>query len=113
MQFLIDENLPKKLILDSQHAFMHVEEIGTQLTDTEVWEYAKANSFIVITKDTDFYNRMSVHGPPPKVIWVKLGNMRKMELEKCMLAKWPDILKRIKTFDLLEIHLHHIEGLTF
>jgi len=29
---------------------------------------------MVMTKDSDFLNRLERHGPPPKVIWVTCGN---------------------------------------
>lgn len=38
------------------------------------WEYAKARGFLIVTKDSDFQQQSFVHGHPPKVIWLRLGN---------------------------------------
>jgi predicted nuclease of predicted toxin-antitoxin system len=33
-----------------------------------------ANGFIVVSKDTDFNQLAFVHGSPPKVVWLRVGN---------------------------------------
>ena len=39
-----------------------------------VWEYAKDNNLMLVSKDSDMHQRSFVFGPPPKVVWVRLGN---------------------------------------
>ena len=39
--------------------------------DPEIWEFAKANEFSIVSADSDFYDRATALGPPPKVIWLK------------------------------------------
>ncbi len=49
--------------------------------DRTIWEYAKAHGLTIITKDEDFQalaNRQS--SIPPQVVWVRLGNCRKLAL---------------------------------
>ena len=43
-------------------------------TDTEIWQYAKANGYAIVTFDADYYDLMTVKGFPPKIIWLRLGN---------------------------------------
>lgn len=43
-------------------------------TDTEVWDFAKAGNFVIVSKDADFHQRSFLYGHPPKVIWVRVGN---------------------------------------
>lgn len=50
--------------------------------DTEIWELAGEESFILLTKDKDFYHRIGVFGPPPKVILITKGNCRNKEMLK-------------------------------
>ena len=48
---------------------------------TTIWQYAKERSLTIITKDEDFQalvNRQA--GIPPQVVWVRLGNCRKVVL---------------------------------
>lgn len=42
--------------------------------DVEVWQFARENGFAVVSKDSDFSERSSLFGGPPKVIWLRLGN---------------------------------------
>ncbi len=39
-----------------------------------MWAYATATGFVLVTKDEDFHRLSVLRGPPPKVIWVRLGN---------------------------------------
>lgn len=42
--------------------------------DLTVWNYAAKHGFLLVSKDTDFYERSLVFGAPPKVIWLRIGN---------------------------------------
>ena len=39
-----------------------------------IWEYAKENDFIILTKDSDFNDIAVMKGHPPKIIWIQRGN---------------------------------------
>jgi predicted nuclease of predicted toxin-antitoxin system len=39
--------------------------------DIEVWNYAKANDFTIVTADGDFYELATAFGPPPKIVWLR------------------------------------------
>jgi predicted nuclease of predicted toxin-antitoxin system len=41
--------------------------------DQQIWEYARAQGLIIVSKDTDFRERSFVDGHPPKVIWLDVG----------------------------------------
>lgn len=49
--------------------------------DSIVWEYAKANRFVLVSKDSDFHQRSLVPGHPPKAVWVWLGNCSTADVE--------------------------------
>ena len=54
---------------------MHAEECGLlNADDIEIWNYASKNDLIVVSKDSDFRHLSLTFGPPPKVIWVRVGN---------------------------------------
>ncbi len=78
MKLLFDQNISYKIIAKLSTHFpdsMHVRESKMQeSSDREIWEYAKANSFTIVTYDSDFSNLVSILGHPPKVIWIKSGN---------------------------------------
>ncbi len=50
-----------------------------------VWAYAKANNFIIVTKDSDFYDLSLIRGNPPQVIWIKTGNTTKSAIAALLL----------------------------
>ena len=39
-----------------------------------IWAHARDGKFTVVSKDDDFRSSTLVRGPPPKVIWLQIGN---------------------------------------
>jgi predicted nuclease of predicted toxin-antitoxin system len=59
-----------------------VRDVGLKgADDPEVWDYAKRNDLMIVSKDSDFHQRSFVFGAPPKVIWVRLGNCSTSDVE--------------------------------
>jgi predicted nuclease of predicted toxin-antitoxin system len=52
--------------------------------DPLVWEYAKNNALTLVSKDADMHQRSFLFGPPPKVVWVRLGNCSTSDVEKLL-----------------------------
>jgi predicted nuclease of predicted toxin-antitoxin system len=44
-------------------------------TDIEIWQYAQAQGYIIVTKDSDFNDVSVLRRFPPKVIWMRLGKL--------------------------------------
>ena len=86
MKLLFDQNLSHKLARRLTDIFpdsTHVREVGLkEANDPVVWDYAKQQSFMIISKDADFHQRSFVFGFPPKVVWVQLGNCTTDEVEQ-------------------------------
>ncbi len=38
------------------------------------WDYARDNDFVIVSNDDDFRQLAFLHGPPPKVIWLRVSN---------------------------------------
>ena len=53
-------------------------------TDTEIWEFAKNNGFCIVTQDADFAERSRLYGSPPKVIWLRCGNVPTSQIENIL-----------------------------
>jgi predicted nuclease of predicted toxin-antitoxin system len=64
-------------------------------SDTGIWQYAKASGLMIVSKDNDFRQRAFVLGPPPKVIWLDVGNARTSAVAALLLAN----LERIERFE--------------
>ncbi len=75
MKLLFDENLSHKLVpqlLDLFPNSTHVASEGLLTSpDIDVWNYAKAHGFIIVTADADFYELATTLGAPPKVVWLR------------------------------------------
>ena len=84
MKLLFDENLSPKLPHLLAALFpgsAHVRECGLLgHADEDVWEYARANGFIVVSKDSDFQQRSLLYGHPPKLVWLRIGNCTRQQL---------------------------------
>lgn len=78
MKLLLDENLSDKIIyriVDLYPDSQHVKTLGLINTDDAIiWEYAKANGFAIVSKDSDFYQRSLLYGHPPQFIYLRIGN---------------------------------------
>jgi len=42
--------------------------------DGVIWQYARQNDLVIVSKDNDFRQLISLKGPPPKVVWLPVGN---------------------------------------
>ncbi|HSK72023.1 MAG TPA: DUF5615 family PIN-like protein [Pyrinomonadaceae bacterium] len=88
MKLLFDENLSHKLARRLTDIFpdsIHVRDIGLKASDDPlVWDYARDNDFMVVSKDADMHDLSLVFGNPPKVIWVRLGNCSTTDVENLL-----------------------------
>ena len=75
MRLLFDENLSRKLVQQLSLLFpnsTHVTFEGLlSSSDIQIWEYAKAHGFVIVTSDADFWELATTFGPPPKVVWLR------------------------------------------
>ncbi|HMS08592.1 MAG TPA: DUF5615 family PIN-like protein [Pyrinomonadaceae bacterium] len=80
MRLLFDHNLSPKLIVTLADHFPgseHVYRLGLgTASDPTIWEYARVNDLIIVTKDADFGDISVLRGFPPKVIWIRRGNCK-------------------------------------
>lgn len=78
MKLLFDENVSPKLVGLVEPEFpesAHVYDLGLRgATDRRIWDHARDNGFTIVSKDDDFRQRSFVHGAPPKVVWLRVGN---------------------------------------
>ena len=78
MKILFDQNISHRVVGRLSNIFLeskHVRDFNLPYsTDREIWNFAKANNFSIITFDSDFYDFVTLYGHPPKVIWLRFGN---------------------------------------
>ena len=55
---------------------MHVSGVELDTADdSTIWNYARTNDYINISKDVDFSEMSLVHGFPPKMVWIQRGGV--------------------------------------
>lgn len=95
MKLLFDQNLSHRLVAQLAAEFpgsAHVRDANLASSpDPDVWAYAAANGFVIVSKDTDFQQRALLYGHPPKVIWVRLGNCSTAAVAALLRSRLADI----------------------
>jgi predicted nuclease of predicted toxin-antitoxin system len=78
VKLLLDENLSDRIIHTIVNLYPNSEHVKTlgliNTDDTLIWEYAKINAFVIVSKDSDFHQRSLLYGHPPKFIYLRIGN---------------------------------------
>lgn len=90
--FLIDVNLPYYFSLWNNTLYIHQKDINDEWTDEQIWKYAQENNMTIITKDSDFSNKILLHTPPPKIIHIRFGNMKIKDFFESTSRLWEDVL---------------------
>jgi len=109
MKLLLDANLSWRLTPVLTEHFgecIHVNktDLPKPAKDTEIWNYAAANGYSIITQDSDFLNLFETRGFPPKVILLRAGNMNRKTAEEIILQAKASIFDlETSDYGLLEI----------
>lgn len=88
MKLLFDHHLSRKLVArlaDQFPASSHVVFHGLdQADDIDIWTFARANGYTIVTKDNDFNDLSALRGIPPKIIWLRIGNSTTARAEQVL-----------------------------
>ncbi|WP_394854097.1 DUF5615 family PIN-like protein [Imperialibacter roseus] len=74
-----------------------------------IYGYLNKNEEVILTKDTDFYNRYLNSESGPKVIYFQLGNITLPALHEYFSKNWVPIKELIKECDFLIARKDSIE----
>lgn len=93
--FLFDENLSPQLaglLAEVYPGSRHVRDVGlARSDDSAVWEFAIAHEHAIVSKDTDFHQLSFLYGPPPKVVWIRLGNCSTSQVAELLRAREAEV----------------------
>jgi predicted nuclease of predicted toxin-antitoxin system len=97
---LYDQNLPRRLVGELASLFpdsAHVGALGLDTaTDREIWAYAGEHGYVIVSKDSDFRQLAFLLGPPPKAVWLRVGNRSTTEIA-ALLRSSADVIIRFAT----------------
>lgn len=89
MKLLLDQNLSRHLVGHLRDVFPeseHVTSLGLDAaSDREIWDHAGEHGHVIVSKDSDFRQLAFLHGPPPKVVWLRVGNASTATILQVML----------------------------
>jgi len=109
-RYIVDANLPYYFSLWQNEHYEHVIDIDPHMKDSAIWSYAKEHGLTIITKDADFSDRMLLQAPPPRVIHIRLGNMKMKAFHRAITHIWDDVVKLSQTHKLVNVYVDKIEG---
>ncbi len=95
MSLLFDQNLSRRLPALLAAEFPGSDQVLlaglARADDRAVWAYAAAHGLAVVSKDADFQKLSATLGPPPKVVWLRVGNGPTRDVETLLRSRTADI----------------------
>lgn len=95
MSLLFDQNLSRRLPALLAAEFPGADQVFlaglAAADDRTVWAYAAAHGLTVVSKDADFTTLSAALGPPPKVVWLRVGNGPTRDVVALLRARAADV----------------------
>ena len=109
MKLLLDENLSRRLVPFLQNDYpgsSQVVLLGMQsASDKEVWQKAREDGYVIVTRDADFQELSLVWGQPPKVIRLKTLNQSRAATLKVLVDNRDAIAEALVGNDLASVEI--------
>ncbi len=100
MRFLVDAQLPPALArwIEAQgYVAEHVHDFAAEGTsDRSLWLYAASVGAVIISKDEDFVLLHSIEPEGSAVVWIRIGNTRKLALLEWFKPLFPKVLEALE-----------------
>jgi predicted nuclease of predicted toxin-antitoxin system len=109
MKLLFDQNISHRILRLLPVQFKNSTHVKSEnlinFPDNLIWEYAKKHDYVIVTQDSDFNELNSLHGFPPKIIWIRTGNLRTTAILNILVDHYSEIEKFVedKKFGCFEI----------
>jgi predicted nuclease of predicted toxin-antitoxin system len=96
MTLWLDAQLPPTLAAWFSETFgvaaFSMKYLGLEMaSDLEIFTKAKAEGVVLLSKDSDFLQLLDQWGPPPQLVYLRLGNSTNVFLRSFFTAKWPEV----------------------
>jgi predicted nuclease of predicted toxin-antitoxin system len=100
LTFLVDAQLPPALarwIADRGHQARHVFDVDLQAaSDAAVWEYARRENAVLVSKDEDFVDGWLLTEQSTSLIWIRKGNCSNRALMTWFERLWAETVSRLE-----------------
>lgn len=109
MKLLLDENLSRRLVPFLQHDYPQSNQVvllGIEsASDKDVWQKAKDDDYVIVTRDADFQELSLVWGQPPKVIRLRTLNQSRAATLKVLIENRDVIIESLVGNDLASVEI--------
>lgn len=109
-KYLIDVNLPYYFSIWNSPDYIHQLYIERTAKDSSIWPYAKSAEMTIVTKDSDFSNRILISAPPPRIIHFRTGNISMNAFHSLVSEVWDEVIQLSQTYKLVVIFNDKIEA---
>jgi predicted nuclease of predicted toxin-antitoxin system len=103
MKLLFDQNISFRILRLLSEDFVDCRQVRSvglnDCKDEEIWRFAKQNGFTVVTFDADFFDISILRGFPPKIIWLRTGNLTTSDIAERIILNSLNIVSFIDNPD--------------
>lgn len=101
MNFWIDAQLPPSLAPWLTETFevkaIALRDLGLRdAEDIDIFQSARKEGIIIMTKDSDFIELVNRLGTPPQILWLTCGNVTNRNLKRLLSATFPEALRLLQ-----------------
>ena len=83
---------------------------SVEIPPTASYGISGASQWVIVTKDTDFSDRILVSMPPPWIVHLRFGNICRKEFHRFLASVWPQIESLLPTHKLVCVYTNRIEA---
>jgi predicted nuclease of predicted toxin-antitoxin system len=97
MKFLFDQNISHRILSLLPEQFSGSTSVKKEglinAYDKQIWDYARLHNYIIVTQDSDFNDISTLFGFPPKIIWIRTGNLKTKAILDILIDNYSDLQK--------------------
>lgn len=79
MKLLFDQNISPRILKNLPTELSECQQVrfvGLQdSSDLEIFQFARKETFAIVTFDSDFVDLNALYGAPPKIVYLNTGNL--------------------------------------
>ncbi len=89
MKLLFDQNISHRILHLLPENYTESTSVKKEdlinANDKKIWEFAKRGHYTIVTQDSDFNDLNALLGFPPKIIWIRTGNLTTKSLANLLI----------------------------
>lgn len=109
--WLFDQNLPARLAFKPALPITPAAALGVRPTDSQLWDHAREQELAIVSKDADFSDRIILQTPPPWIVHLRFGNLRRQEFHAVLARAWPQVEALLPSHKLVNVYADRVEGI--